>query len=169
MKIRHKKMLAISALTAIIVSQNTAFAQTVFYAEAPLAANISARQATSSTYSEDVSAQLINVNAHFITPAPQITSKTEPKPKLSNSQLDETQWLLKPQADKTDKVKVTRDYSKEFAGLRTSLLADNNTKIGTATQYIEAEEVPFMKANKSSQNLYSKTDDNFLLRAKLDF
>lgn len=181
MKMRYKKITALSVLTAILLSQNTAFAQTVYVAEAPLATqptavqNVPKSQTPRSTTQSfqtlqsselnDIAAHLIDVNTHFVT--------SVPKPRWSSQPADKTRWLLKLDPSKAEATKAprdySRDYSKEFTGLRTSVLANKNTKIGTATQYIQAGDIPFMKANTSSQSLYSKTDDNFLLRAKLDF
>jgi len=182
MSIIRKNVTIISVFTAMVLSQNTAFAQTLYLAEAPLVTqsvanqtiatqavisqslntpNISKTQTSQFIESKDIDAQVIDVNTHFITPAS--------KPKWPNQTADETRWLLSPQFNETQAAKSPRDYSKDFTGLRTSILADNNTKIGTATQYIDAGDRPLVKASASPQDVYSKTDDNFLLRAKVGF
>ena len=165
MKRVTKNIIFISALA--LLSHNTAFAQTTLYAEAPVATGPTfssvTPQAQAPQYDQlDVNAaQVIDLNADAVT-----LDKTLWQDKTQN----ESRWILKPEASSNDAAIAPKNYAQDFTGLRPSVLGDNDAKIGTYTQYSKAGQQPYLNANRTSdQNLYSKTDDNFLLRAKLDF
>jgi len=156
-----KKVTAISVFAVMLLSQNTAFANQPVATQTLSPHNIAQNNTKQFTQTDALAARVIDVDTHIIT--------ATPKANWSSPTVDASQWLLKPEISDSKSVKASKNYATDFTGLRTSVLANNNTKIGTATQYIDANETPLMTANKSSQNLYSKTDDNFLVRAKLDF
>ena len=145
--------LLISTFTVALFAQGTAFAQTVLVAEAPLAAvpNATLIQTSELNQSQETAAQNNNSNAADTTD--------------DNKLVDESRWLLKP----NDPPKVLKDYSQEFAGLRLVVLSGRDAKIGTSTQFNDAGYRPSLNLNKGVQDVYGKVDDNFLVRAKIDF
>ena len=164
MKTVSKNIIFMSALA--LLSHNTAFAQTVLYAEAPVATTPSvvsiAPKAQTPQFNEldGHAAQVIDLDTDTVTVAK--------SPWQSQTQ-DETRWFLKPEASRNETAEAPKNYAQEFSGLRTSVLSSQDVKIGTSTQYRKANDQPYLKTNRANKNLYSKTEDNFLLSAKLGF
>lgn len=176
MTLTVKKMSLISAFTLMLVSHNTAFAQTVLVAEAPAATSVATNAVasptarvndradfTQTTTSKTQLAELGTYTRQSAnTPISQSEAQTAQTPDISR-------WLLKPENSDADTAIAQKDYSKEFTGLSPTVLPNNNLRIGTATQYKDADDLPKLEADRATRNIYSKTDDNFLLRATLDF
>jgi len=163
----------VAALTVTLMSQNSAFAQTNVTSQLPVitSAIVTASSSTELAQSGALTPQLIEVDRYTVKPASK--AKWTGDIELARTP-DETRWLLVPEPNTTKTAKPVRNYAKEFSGLRPTLLPNNAAKIGTATQYKESDEAPAFKTDKSSQtiysqNLHSKAEDNFLLRATLGF
>lgn len=167
MKTTLKALTFMTTLTVALCAQSAAFAQTIQVAEA---SNIK-QPSPLVTAPTQLDANIVEIGTTTIRAKRKANwqGQSDILSRHTGKNVDASRWLLKPEENDNKTLKAPKNYAQEFAGLRPAVLANNKGKIGTSTQFIDADEAPVLYTNRSNENLYNNRDDDFLVRAKLNF